>query len=43
MKNNQIALLVLVFVVCGACGFFLGRLVVGARNNAEPEVVIEVE
>lgn len=41
MKNNQIALLVLVFVVCGACGFFLGRAVMGAGKNVEPEVVVE--
>ena len=43
MKNNQIALLVLVFVVCGACGFFLGRVVMEAGKNTEPEVVVEVE
>lgn len=37
-KNIQIPLLVIVFVVCGACGFFLGNVLF-----AEPAKVVEPE
>lgn len=37
-KNIQIPLLVIVFVVCGACGFFLGDILF-----AEPVKVVEPE
>ncbi|MBO5419869.1 MAG: hypothetical protein J6A22_07265 [Bacteroidales bacterium] len=41
MKNSQIILLVLLFVVCGALGFFLGKVFVGADNHVSQEVIVE--
>ena len=40
MKNTQILILVLVFVACGVCGYFLGGLVLEGTDN-EPVPVVE--
>lgn len=40
MKTNQIVLLIIVFVVCGLSGFFLGKVLKNVRIPSRREVVV---
>ena len=42
MKTNQIVLLIIVFVVCGLSGYFLGKVLKNVRIPSRSEVVVTI-